>query len=426
MIKETDLQAVVRVCLIDDDEEDFLITSRLLSKIPDRKYEVSWIPSYENARAEIYKSNFDIFLIDYRLGIHSGLELINEANANGVRFPMILLTGQGDFEIDVQAMKAGASDYLVKGTFNHDYLDRAIRYSIGHAKSMSEITKLNVMLEKRVEARTQEIEEAINQLEKTNKNLEREVKERIKAEQKIQAAFQKEKELNELKSRFVSMASHEFRTPLSTILSSASLIARYTEKADEEKRTKHVNRIMSSVNHLTDMLNDLLSLGKLEEGMVKINVSEINIPEFSLDVNNEMMVASRQGQNINYTHFGPAIFKTDKQLLRNIMLNLLSNALKYSSDFQEIDFSSRIEEGNLKISVKDYGLGIPETDKKHLFERFFRASNVTNIQGTGLGLNIVKKYIEVLGGQITFESDYEKGTEFLIIIPEQKNFSISK
>jgi signal transduction histidine kinase len=411
----------IKILLIDDDEEDYIITKKLIENIPHRGYRVSWTPDYENALMAIEQAQFDVFLIDYRLGIHSGLELIQKTTDRGFSRPLILLTGQGDIEIDEKAMKAGASDYLVKGSINPDYLDRSIRYSIEHCKNIEEIKKLNTDLEKRVVSRTQELEEVIQQLEKTNKHLEQALEERKKAEIQLKKAFEKEKELNELKSRFVSMASHEFRTPLSTILSSASLIERYEESNEAEKRLKHINRIKNSVTNLTDILNDLLSIGKLEEGKVSINAVTFNLNNFSRDIVQEMQLISQSSNIINYKHIGSEIVTTDKQLLRNILVNLLSNALKYSSEGKGVDFLTDNQGTELKMTIKDYGMGIPDQDKKHLFSRFFRATNVTNIQGTGLGLNIVKKYIELLKGDINFESELNVGTTFYITIPLNNN-----
>jgi len=224
----------------------------------------------------------------------------------------------------------------------------------------------------------------------------------------------KEKELSDLKSRFVSMASHEFRTPLSTILSSASLLAKYTETDDQEKRDKHIHRIKSSVNNLTDILNEFLSIGKIEDGKVVAHFTDINIREIFTAICTEMQGIAKEGQQIIYTHEGNEIVHLDPVLLRNIIINLLSNAIKFSPEGSAILFTSTVTPSVITLSVKDSGLGIALEDQEHLFERFFRGINVTNIQGTGLGLHIVGKYIELMNGQIDFKSELEKGTEFNI------------
>ncbi|OHX66485.1 sensor histidine kinase [Flammeovirga pacifica] len=239
-----------------------------------------------------------------------------------------------------------------------------------------------------------------------------------KAEKEILKSLNKERQLNELKSRFVSMASHEFRTPLSTILSSVSLISRYTSEEQSEKRGKHIKRIKSSVNNLTQILNDFLSISKLEEGKAKVHNSTIQISSFIENICDEMIPVKKQGQQINISHKGDDIIKSDPQILKNIIINLLSNAIKYSRSGESIWVNSEVNEDTLYISIKDEGMGIPEKDQVHLFDRFFRAENAINIQGTGLGLNIVSKYLEMLNGAITFESKEEVGTTFTISIPK--------
>jgi signal transduction histidine kinase len=202
---------------------------------------------------------------------------------------------------------------------------------------------------------------------------------------------------------------------LSTILSSVSLIAKYTQSEDQDKRDKHIMRIRSSVSNLTGILNEFLSLGKIEEGKIQQHVSEFNSKEQLQLIINEIQPILKNGQQIVYNHNGGAHVKMDLSLLRNIMINLISNAIKFSSEDGEIWVESEMNgSGNLIIQVKDKGLGIPEEDKKHLFERFFRGKNVTNIQGTGLGLHIVSKYVELMGGRIEVESELNQGTTFTI------------
>jgi PAS domain S-box-containing protein len=265
------------------------------------------------------------------------------------------------------------------------------------------IKKLNTELEIRVKERTEELAEAINRL--------------AESKREVMQALERERELNELKSRFITTASHEFRTPLGTILSSVSLIARYQNKEDQEKREKHVERIKSAVNNLTEILNDFLSLEKLEEGIIRNNPKTIHIEKFIKDIIEEMRALLKSGQDIHYQHIGDFEIEIDSQLLKNVLINLISNAIKYSPENKEIWVNSEVANGNIKIDVIDQGIGIPDQDKPHLFERFFRANNVSNIQGTGLGLNIVKKYIELMNGEISFKSQCGKGTTFTVIIP---------
>lgn len=259
-------------------------------------------------------------------------------------------------------------------------------------------------LEKLVKNRTIILEAAIEELEKTKKELKN--------------ALEKEKDLNELKSRFVSMASHEFRTPLTTMLSSLSLVTKYGEQNDKENQVKHVGRIKSSIKNLTDLLNDFLSVSKLEEGKIENMPEELNLPAFIADIITEMQSMSTEGQIIIQEHSGNETVSIDKKLLKNILFNLISNALKFSPKNTDIEVATLVLNSSVKISIKDKGIGIPKIDQKHLFERFFRGNNVTHIQGTGLGLNIVSKYAELMSATLAFESEENTGTTFTIIIPQ--------
>lgn len=249
----------------------------------------------------------------------------------------------------------------------------------------------------------------------------RNVTRRKKAEKEILHALEKERTLNEMKSRFVSMASHEFRTPLSTILSSLTLVDRYNQPEQREKQLKHIERIRSSVKNLTEILNDFLSLEKLEAGKVELQESEFDVVLFCEEMTEELQAVAKPGQEIRYTHTGgQRSVNTDKQLLRNILINLLNNAIKYSNDHQPIELVSSADH-TLQLKVIDHGIGIPAEEQNQLFERFFRASNAGTIQGTGLGLNIVKRYTELLQGNLTFKSEANKGTTFTIILPLKNN-----
>ena len=240
------------------------------------------------------------------------------------------------------------------------------------------------------------------------------ISERKKAEEELRKAFEKEKELNELKSRFVSMASHEFRTPLSTVLSSAYLIEKYTGTEDQPKREKHLQRIYSSVTMLTDILNDFLSVGKIEEGKIQVRISEFNIQELVSSVIAEINHTLRKDQHIHYHHEGNDEVALDKSLLKHIVMNLVSNASKFSPERTNIRVETKVEGSVVVLSVKDQGMGISKEDQKHLMERFFRGTNAGNIQGTGLGLHIVSKYAELMNGNLECISELEKGTEFFI------------
>jgi signal transduction histidine kinase len=287
------------------------------------------------------------------------------------------------------------------------------------------ILSMNAELEKRVSRRTEELAAAINQLLNINKKLEFEIQERksaenalLEKEKALRKAYEREKEPNHLKSRFVSMASHEFRTPLSAILSSAELIEAYNDGEQDQKREKHIVRIRSAVNNLTSILNDFLSLSKLEEGKVLSHPVEFMFNDFCNDLLDDILPILKPGQKvISPTDNLKTVLFLDHKLLKNILLNLFSNAIKYSEQGKSIYFEFSMDEKSLYFSIRDEGIGIPSEEQEHLFTRFFRAHNVENIQGTGLGLTIVKRYLELMDGSIHFESHLGVGTIFKISLP---------
>lgn len=273
-------------------------------------------------------------------------------------------------------------------------------------------------LERKVKSRTEALDKTIRELERLNKDLEEQILERRRAEEEAKKALRREREVNELKTKFVSMASHEFRTPLSSVLSSASLIRKYRDKGDLSRIDKHIDRIKSSVNHLTNILNDFLSLGRLDEGRIDVALEPIDVKELFGDIVEELKLSLKPGQDIKVTSEGPKhLIKTDPKVLRNIVFNLISNASKYSDEGKTIYLDLTLGPDQLRIVVRDEGVGIPEEETKHIFERFYRASNVSNIQGTGLGLNIVKRYVSLLNGTIGFTSEYGKGSTFTVTLP---------
>ncbi len=267
----------------------------------------------------------------------------------------------------------------------------------------SEMRQLNAELEAKVEERTVILKEALQRLEQS--------------QEELSEALDKERQLNEIKSRFVSMASHEFRTPLSTVLSSASLIGKYTSTEEQDKRDRHIRKIKDSVKHLNDLLEDFLSLGKLDEGKVGAAFMEFDLPDLINETIDEMKGLVKPGQQVAYHHEGPQLVESDKKLVRNIVINLLTNAIKFSDADKTISVYSRTNETIAEISVVDQGIGISKEDQTHLFSSFFRGQNAINIQGTGLGLHIVKRYLDLLGGDVSLDSQLGKGTTITFTIP---------
>ncbi len=640
------------ILLIEDDEEDYMITRDLLDDIPHRKYRLDWAANFEDALVEINKEAHDAYLLDYRLGMEDGLSLLKAVNALEKNQPFILLTGQDDIELDREAMEAGAADFLVKGDITPNLLERTIRYAIQKKKveftlekekataqmylditgslilvldQEERITLLNQRgeeilgvkeeevigknwfdlfipqnkreevrhvfnqllankvanveyyenpvkaknnqekiiwwhnrvlfkngqpigtissgvdmtqqrqveaslkasqlklqqyadtLELKVQQRTIDLQssqlklneaQAIAQVghwewdvqkdevvfskgmyrifdleedqvikpgdmtayfhpddqqfiqdkiaeahrsrqgysiehrlitPKDNlkfvhskvKNIEvsekgelmyvfgvlRDITQEKEAAQQLEVALEKERELGELKSRFVSMASHEFRTPLSSILSSAELLGMYLETGRHEKCEKNINRIKSSVRNLTGILNDFLSLEKLEAGKVQLQRSTFTLQDYLKELQEEIDPILKKDQQLKTQYPENATLLTDDHLLTNILINLISNAIKYSPNGEDVTLAFEEQPDHWLVKVIDQGIGIPEEDKVHMFSRFFRASNVENIKGTGLGLTIVKRYLDLLGGTIGFDSEYGKGSTFYFTLP---------
>ncbi|WPV00668.1 PAS domain-containing sensor histidine kinase [Mucilaginibacter sp. cycad4] len=270
--------------------------------------------------------------------------------------------------------------------------------------------------EKEAEERLKDYANHLEELvEERTISLKHSVTELLQAKEEVSQSLEKEKELGQMKSRFVSMASHEFRTPLSSIQLSAILVEKYAQEFSSPNISKHIAKIKTSVGNLTGILNDFLSLEKLEAGKVEPLFTEFNLVKFGEEITEEMQLVAKQNQNIIYQHTGTtSVFKLDSALLKNCIINLISNAIKYSGENTFIEFNTEVARNQLVVVVKDNGIGIPESDQKHLFEAFFRAHNTGNIPGTGLGLNIVARYVGLINGTVQFESKVNYGTSFTL------------
>jgi PAS domain S-box-containing protein len=295
---------------------------------------------------------------------------------------------------------------------------------------------IDISVRKKIEASVKEKQEELEQialtLQKSNEDLEKKVSDRTKvlmeaiaelerSRSELSIALEKEKDLNDLKSRFISMASHEFRTPLTTILSSAVLISEYKSQEQEEKKQKHIKRIQSSVNNLNDILSDFLSISKLEEGKIHADMSMFDLNTLIKEIVSDMRQNTKAGQQIIVNYTGDKLVFLDSKLVKNILFNLLSNAIKFSSEGKSITIDAVVNVNEIKIRVLDQGIGISDEDLKHLFERFYRGKNAFNIQGTGLGLHIVGNYVDIMKGHLHLTSKLNVGTEIEITFPNQIN-----
>lgn len=321
--------------------------------------------------------------------------------------------------LDLYAVKKDGSEFPVEISLGNYHVDDQ-KYVVAFVnditlrkKAEQALVQLNEELEKKVEERTVSLRDTVEKLNE-------QIQETEEKDRELMAALSKEKELGELKSRFVSVASHEFRTPLSTVLSSVYLLQKYTNTEDQPKRDKHIQRIISSVNLLTDILNDFLNVGKIEEGKIQARFSLFDIEKNMTETMVEMQHICKKGQQIKYVHEGDTKVELDPGMFKHISLNLLTNAIKFSPESSEINIRTSVTADDIELKISDSGIGISKEDQEHLFERFFRAANAINIQGTGLGLHIVAKYAELMNGTISCKSETDKGTEFTVSFQKQK------
>jgi signal transduction histidine kinase len=336
---------------------------------------------YTQSIEKIDRDEVHVCLLDYSVFSTNSFDFIRKVLHRKPETHIILLTDQKEADVGLKALKLGATDYLVKNRLTTESIQKALQHA--------------------------------QQLYQLQKKLRIEIEERKKAE----AVLEIERRQNELKTKFISIASHEFRVPLTTILSSASLIERYM-KPDDERADKHLKKIKSSVTHLVGIMNDFLSLSRLEEGAIQTDLQPFELNSFIQDVLENISNLTKEKQEIIYMiDKNPFEVNSDKHILRNILNNLLSNAIKYSSANSFIYLTVECLNNTCVISVKDEGIGIPKQDQQEIFHRFFRSKNATNTQGTGLGLSIVKRYVDLLNGTIEFTSELNVGTTFKVSIP---------
>lgn len=295
--------------------------------------------------------------------------------------------------------------------YDTDYVLALVFDQTEISKRDFKIKELNEHLEKKIRTRTVELRETVAMLKK-------EIKRREEAEKKIKFALQRERELNELKTKFLSLVSHEFKTPLSGILTSATLVGKYKGAEHQGKRDKHLKTIIAEVRHLNVILTDFLSIERLEKGKEIYKFTEFSLSKVVNEVVYNANMLLKSGQHINYPqNIDDVIIYQDEKIVTLIITNLLYNSVKYSPEDSEIDILIDGEDDTMVIQIVDKGIGIPKKDQKHIFERYFRAENVLLNQGTGIGLNIIKGHIDNLGGKIGFTSVQNIGSTFTVRLP---------
>lgn len=351
--------------------------------------------------AEVVGSNISMLMPSPHQQKHDGYlrkyKETGEASIIGIGRELIGLRKDGrQFPMQLGVSKVVYSGRIIYAGFVHD---------LSQQKESEERLQLYAShLEELVEQRTHSLNDTIKALQR--------------AKEKVSQSLQKEKDLGRLKNRFLSMASHEFRTPLSTVQLSASLIDRYAEPYQDDNIIKHVGKIKSGVANLTTILNDFLYVEQLEEQKVKVNLKLFDIKRLGTEISEEMQLLAKPDQEIFFRHSGEVtMVLLDQHLIKSCIINLITNAIKYSGENTAINFHTEISENLCTIAVRDNGIGIPADDQKHLFTAFFRAHNTGSIPGTGLGLNIVSRYVALMNGRAECISTIENGTLFTLTFP---------
>lgn len=366
------------VLAVDDNPANL---SLLFDVLDEANFEVLISQSGERALKRAESANPDIILLDVMMPGIDGFETCRQLKANEATkdIPVIFMTALTETVDKVKGLELGAVDYITKPIQPKEVLARI----------------------------------------KTHLTIQRLQRDLQQKNEELFEFLQREKELNELKSRFISMASHEFRTPLATIQTSSDLLKRYGERISSEKRLMHLKRIDGAIKRMTEMLDDVLIIFKAEARKKECKPEPVGLIEFCNNITEEFRLISEETHTIIFScpdkEFQAYV---DPNLLRHILSNLLSNAIKYSPESSHVYFELSHSDSDIIFRVKDEGIGISEDDQRHLFEAFHRGRNVDTIKGTGLGLSIVRQFVELHGGTIEVESQLNQGTTFTVSIPK--------
>lgn len=275
----------------------------------------------------------------------------------------------------------------------------------------------NELLELKVQERTEDLLVLVHKLKE-------QIAVRKKAEEEVRKMLEKEKELSELKTRFVSMVSHEFRTPLTVIRSSAQLLKKYNDKLHEEDKKDYLDKMIKTVDYMKELIENVIFIGQSEGDRLNIRASEIDVSEFFREITKDVKLTHDQDRKINISFDGDRRkAEFDSKIIRNIFVNILSNAMKYSNPSTPIDIEIVLNEKGLYFSVIDNGIGISEEEQEKIFDLFYRGKNVGSISGTGLGLAVVTTSLKKLNGNIEISSKLQKGSKFKVFIPLKKRFA---
>jgi signal transduction histidine kinase len=370
----------LNLLLIEDDEDDFVLTRDLLSEVYPEGIDLEWVSDYEKASERLCSNEHDVCLLDYRLGAHNGIQLLREVRRQGCNTPVIILTGQRDREVDYEAMRAGASDYLIKGEINAALLERSIRYS------------------------------------KERRRLEVERLELIREQEAREAA----EKANRAKDEFLAMVSHELRSPLNAILGWTRILRSGT--VDEETSERALDTIERSAKSQAQMIEDLLDISRIINGNLRLNLMEVNLPAILMRVLESMypMANAKHVEIELETVDSVGVVMGDPDRLQQIFSNILSNAIKFTPEEGRVTIHLKKIDGCAQIIFSDTGKGIHPDFLPYVFERYRQGQNEygRKHKGLGLGLAIVRNLIELHGGSVRAESAGEaRGATFIVALP---------
>jgi len=362
------------VLLIEDDEEDYILLQKVLSKVPHQRYKVLWEQRPERGLAHMLMEDHDICLVDFRLGAASGIDLLKEARSHGYNHPIIMLTGAGEDNIDIQALQAGADDYITKDLLQGELLHRLIRYAIERKKAEQE-------------------------------------RDRLQREQIIRD--EREARRNE----FISMVVHELKTPITSLKGYSQLLGKRCERMGDAQGMNLAARMDQQVNRLTSLIDDLLDINRMEGDKLRLRESDFDFDELVEEIMADIQLTTEQHSLVREgeTH---ATLRGDRERIGQVLTNLLTNAIKYAPESETIVVKLARDEQSVTASVQDFGPGIPKEQQAYVFEPFYRVEGVeTSVSGLGLGLAIAASLVERHRGKIWVESEEGEGTTFSFSLP---------
>jgi signal transduction histidine kinase len=385
------MSAPLRILLIDDDQDDFVLTRDVLAQTMRVDHHLDWARSYESGLDAMANCDHDVYLLDYNLGARSGIDLLHESTAINCDSPIILLTGQGQHEIDIEALRAGAADYLSKDNLDAT-LERAIRYAIERHTNRRALHQLNEALERRVEQRTAELERA-------------------------NAAL---KDADRRKDEFIAILAHELRNPLAPISNSLALLG---IAADDAELCREACQTMErQLRHIVRLIDDLLEVSRISRGKIELRKSKISLQSAINDaVETAMPLADQKGHRLDVQVPADVItLDADPTRISQIVGNLLNNACKFTPRGGEIRLAVEERPKEVRITVRDNGIGIAADHLPRIFEMFGQVDSSLERSegGLGIGLTLVRSLVEMHGGSVEVKSAGPgRGTEFVVRLP---------